>query len=552
MLEVRVIRFSGFEIDRQRAVLRGLDGARIKVRAKTFEVLFLLVSNAGRVVTKQELMDAVWPGIHVSDDSLFQCIKELRTVLGDVDRVLIKAVAGRGYRLDAEVSDAAADIAPISGDISTPARRPPDPNRLPVPQRWAIAFSAFAGMCIILALGAVAATLLSPARPPTIAVMPITDASGDPTGQAMAIAVTENLADGLAGIETIHLIALSAGSQSASFRIVSELDRDDASWTLKARLIETATDKVHGVASVSVDGMGIDRKLVQSRLVGGIGDQLARSLNVLLETGPPAELPASAGSKVAIQQAAASINQTSPERFAVAETMLKEALRAERHNVDLQVALANMQLRGIQLAWYDPDERLAAQDNARALLEEALEARPRSIAALEAQCRLLSAATQFAESLVACGKVLSFDPWNGSALYLIGLGQLYLGRMEDALATFTLADSYDTPSVSRWTWLLGAGWANLLLDRNAEAIPWLERSIAITPGSGRSHTLLAVAYERLGQRQEAMEALAQVLRLRPGSTIANLRASGVNMSPVFMSASEDSVQVLARLGLPQE
>ena len=61
-------------------------------------------------------------------------------------------------------------------------------------------------------------------------------------------------------------------------------------------------------------------------------------------------------------------------------------------------------------------------------------------------------------------KALSFDPWNGSALYLIGLGQIYLGRFDDALATFQQADRYDTPPASRWTWLLGAGLANLLWD----------------------------------------------------------------------------------------
>src|SRR4051794_37897522 len=56
---------------------------------------------------------------------------------------------------------------------------------------------------------------------------------------------------------------------------------------------------------------------------------------------------------------------------------------------------------------------------------------------------------------------LSFDPWNGLALYLIGLGKLHLGRFDDALATFLQADRFDTPQVSRWTWLLGAGWANV-------------------------------------------------------------------------------------------
>src|SRR5690606_37068039 len=99
-----------------------------------------------------------------------------------------------------------------------------------------------------------------------------------------------------------------------------------------------------------------------------------------------------------------------------------------------------LQLRGIQLVWYDAAERAAAESNAGALLERAVAARPRSIVVLKARCRFLSATNAFADSLVACAQVLSFDPWDGSTLYLIGLGQLNLGRFADALATFELAD----------------------------------------------------------------------------------------------------------------
>ena len=75
---MRVFRFAGFELDEPRAELRGPGGAPIKLRPKAFDLLRLLAANAGRVVSKQELMEAVWPNVHVSDDSLFQCIRQLR------------------------------------------------------------------------------------------------------------------------------------------------------------------------------------------------------------------------------------------------------------------------------------------------------------------------------------------------------------------------------------------------------------------------------------------------------------------------------------------
>src|SRR5262249_32223380 len=53
----------------------------LAVRPKTFAVLRHLVERAGRLVTKNELLDAVWPGTAVSDSVLKSCIRELRHVL---------------------------------------------------------------------------------------------------------------------------------------------------------------------------------------------------------------------------------------------------------------------------------------------------------------------------------------------------------------------------------------------------------------------------------------------------------------------------------------
>ena len=99
-----LLRFAGFELDPDRAELRRPGGEAIKLRPKTRDVLALFTANPGRVLSKQELMEAVWPDVHVGDDSLFQCIRELRTALGDDRRQLIKLVSGRGYLLTADVS----------------------------------------------------------------------------------------------------------------------------------------------------------------------------------------------------------------------------------------------------------------------------------------------------------------------------------------------------------------------------------------------------------------------------------------------------------------
>jgi hypothetical protein len=91
-----VLRFSGFELDSERAELCRPDGGTIRLRPKTLEILRLLAGSSGRVLSKQQLMEAVWPNVYVGEDSLFQCIREIRTALGDDKRQVVRVISGLG------------------------------------------------------------------------------------------------------------------------------------------------------------------------------------------------------------------------------------------------------------------------------------------------------------------------------------------------------------------------------------------------------------------------------------------------------------------------
>jgi formylglycine-generating enzyme required for sulfatase activity/DNA-binding winged helix-turn-helix (wHTH) protein len=126
-----VLRFDRFVLDLTRGCLRAGD-QDIALRPKAFEVLRYLAQNAGRLVAKQELYEAVWPNVTVSDASMVQCIRELRDKLSDNDHSLIKTVSRRGYLLDAAVSAGAPQCL-----ADGPAVMPPEGPRaqLPLPQR---------------------------------------------------------------------------------------------------------------------------------------------------------------------------------------------------------------------------------------------------------------------------------------------------------------------------------------------------------------------------------------------------------------------------------
>ena len=66
----------------------------------------LLVENAGRLLDRDAIMGAVWPDVFVTDDSITQCVRDIRRALGDEAQRLLRTVPRRGYLFDAEVSRA--------------------------------------------------------------------------------------------------------------------------------------------------------------------------------------------------------------------------------------------------------------------------------------------------------------------------------------------------------------------------------------------------------------------------------------------------------------
>src|SRR5947209_19685420 len=91
--------FPPFALDRDNECLwRG--EARIRLSPKAYLVLDYLVERAGRLVHKQELLDAVWPDGFVSDGALKVCILEVRRALSESAKHprLIETQRGRGYR----------------------------------------------------------------------------------------------------------------------------------------------------------------------------------------------------------------------------------------------------------------------------------------------------------------------------------------------------------------------------------------------------------------------------------------------------------------------
>ena len=161
------LRLGALVLDLTAGELLAADGELAGLRRQALEVLLVLGRRAGQVVSKDELMQRVWPGVVVGEGSLTQAIADVRRVLGDTDHRLVRNVARRGYRLvpgGVEATTSVADVsAPRPGPEPTPSSTvvgieaaptqesvAAAPPRQAAPGRWLLS----ALMLVVLAVGA--------------------------------------------------------------------------------------------------------------------------------------------------------------------------------------------------------------------------------------------------------------------------------------------------------------------------------------------------------------------------------------------------------------
>ena len=102
-MPVTLHRFGAFELDKSGRALR-LNGRELGLQPQVFDVLWFLVANRERVVSKEELLETLWPGVVVTEGSLQRAISVARAALqqGGLKNA-IRNYARRGYRFELDV-----------------------------------------------------------------------------------------------------------------------------------------------------------------------------------------------------------------------------------------------------------------------------------------------------------------------------------------------------------------------------------------------------------------------------------------------------------------
>jgi len=172
-------RFDRFRLELKRGVLL-CEGDERPLRPKSFALLSYLVAHPGRLLSRDELLEAVWPDRVVSEDSLTQCLVEIRRALDDDDKRILRTVPKRGVLLDTpvEVAD------PVSGAVrSRLARAFGMFSRRPIAVALLLVLTVAIPVLLTMLRGSHTDTLQSAAPVPTmtIAVLPFADLSPEGT-----------------------------------------------------------------------------------------------------------------------------------------------------------------------------------------------------------------------------------------------------------------------------------------------------------------------------------------------------------------------------------
>ena len=95
--------FNAFRVDIRRGSLLTAAGEELPLRRQSFEMLCLLVENAGRLLDRDTINRAIWPDVAVTDDSMTQCVRDIRRVIRDDAGRILRTVRKRGHLFAAEV-----------------------------------------------------------------------------------------------------------------------------------------------------------------------------------------------------------------------------------------------------------------------------------------------------------------------------------------------------------------------------------------------------------------------------------------------------------------
>jgi TolB-like protein len=486
-------KFDRFVLNLERGALLA-DGVERALRPKSFALLRHFVENPGRLIDRDEIMHAVWPNVFVSDDSIAQCVRDIRRALGDHEQRLLRTLPRRGYLLSAQVARGTKQ--PVSG---TPA--------------------------------VIAETVQPIAQPPpledkpSIAVLPFQNMSGDPEQEYFVDGMVEEITTALSRIRWLFVIARNSSfSYKGQSPDVKQVGRE-----LGVRYVLEGSVRKGG-NRVRITGQLIDAvtgaHLWADRFDGSLEDvfdlqdKVASSVAGVIEPELQAAETARLVGRPTDDLAAYDLYLRAYAMVWSSARQIPEALQL------LERAIERDPRYGLALAWaafcysrllfdYRSEnreaDRLKGTDFARRALEVAGED-PGILA--HAALALASLGEDVGAMMALVDRALAHNPNYARGWHISGTLRLWAGQPDIALEHIE-ASLRLSPRTQIGVSLVMIGGAHFFAGRFEQAVPKLLLQIQQDSSFSHAYRILAASYAHMGRLDDAREIITRLRAITP-------------------------------------
>lgn len=513
----RVLRVGQGHYDPGSGALTAADGSLIHLRKQSGDVLAALAQHAGEVVSREQLIERVWKDIATTDDSLIQCIGDIRRVLG---KEVVETYPKVGYRLVAEAVEPPND-----------APQAPRHRSFRIVTAFVVGAVFASGFGVWLASNngeqsKVEAVVEPPRILPekTLAVLPFVNLGGGPELQFFGDGLSEDLTTDLAKVPDLTVIAYASSGDfpqaEAGFRGIADdlgvrylvrgtvRHSDD-----RVRINVSLIDPYEGVNvwAERFDRVRQDPFDVQEDVTRAIVDALSLSLNA--DVAPSS---VAADAYFLLLRGLEPLREDTVAGNERARQFFMQALALEPNYARAHAYIAVAYGRDMMFDYVAAAERNVVQSGLEAAIT-AIQLDPDIPNAYYALAILNLAIREHEKALAAARHSIRLNRNFADGYAVLAEAALYGGNLSEALEAIQHAKRLHPHYPARFDWI--EGHVSFQLGDSEHARPLLEFTVEKSPGFVAAFATLAAVYADLGEQDRAKSVLAALRAQHPEFSI---------------------------------
>jgi TolB-like protein/Tfp pilus assembly protein PilF len=501
----------------------------VPVAPQVFDILEYLIRNREQVVSRDDLLNAIWNGRIVSDAALTTRLNAARSAIGDSgeQQRLIRTLPRKGFRFVAPVQE---------------VRRPAAPLQDGLPTGNADAIQS-------------AAPRLS------IVVLPFANIGAGPEQDYFVDGVTESLTTDLSRIAGSFVIARNTAftfkgravdvkqvGRELNVRYVLEgsVQRGGNRFRLNAQLIDAETG--NHLWAERFDKPAADLFDMQDEIVSRLANTLNAEL-IEVEARRAERSPLPDAMDLYFQGKACVNKGLTPASVKQAKDLFARAIALDPQNIEAAVSAAHLDMA--LASGHLTDDGIVHLDAAETALVRVLSRAPNYprahmyLGAVRMQTR------RVAEGIAECNQALALDRNLADAHGFIGFGKYLMGRLEEVEAQIREALRLSPRDTRTFIWFMFVGMARFAAGADLESIAWFRRSLEANRNHPLTHFQLAAVQALVGDVIEARSTAQAGLAFDPGFTIRRYRVNARSDDPIYLATRERFYEGMRIAGVPE-